>query len=86
MAGFISDNNCDKYFHNLIYHAFKEFTEYHILLYENHDKLDIGVVGSIAFINQEIFREVLSEYGLHLKKIIRSPIHDLLNYHLQLML
>lgn len=86
IANFVTDHNCEKYFYKLIYNAFKDFTTYHILLYEGYEDMDIGVIGSIAYYNQEIFREVLIESGLQLKKIIQSPIKELTDYHVQLML
>ena len=85
IACFVTDHNCEKYFYELIYNSFKDFTTYHILLYEGYKYMDIGVIGSIAYYNQEIFREVLIESGLKLKKIIQSPIKELTEYHLQLI-
>jgi glucosamine kinase len=85
LAGFVSDRNSDSYFYKLIYNSFFDFVNYHILLYEGYQEMDIGVIGSIAYYNQEIFKDVLSSSGLQLKKIIRSPIKELTDYHLQLM-
>jgi glucosamine kinase len=84
-ASFISNHNNDTYFYNLIYNSFSEFVNYHILLYDGYQDMEIGVIGSIAFYNQEIFKDVLKKSGLQLKKIIRSPIKELTDYHIQLM-
>ena len=85
LANYITDRNCDKYFYGIIHHSFSEFVKYHILLYDDHYNLEIGVIGSIAYFNQEIFRDVLREHNLKLAKIIQSPIHELTDYHVRLM-
>jgi glucosamine kinase len=82
-ANFITEHNCDKYFYNLIYSSFSEFVKYHIILYEGYSNLDIGVIGSIAYYNQEILRDVLASHDLELKRIIKSPVKELTDYHLQ---
>ena len=85
LATFVTDHNSDKYFFNLIYNSFVDFVKYHILLYAGYEEMEIGVIGSIAYYNQEIFRKVLNESNLQLKKIIQSPIKELTDYHVQLM-
>lgn len=84
IASFVTNHNKEKYFYNLIYNSFMDFVTYHILLYEGYKEMNIGVVGSIAYYNQEIFRDVLNVSGLKLKKIIQSPIKELTDYHVKL--
>jgi N-acetylglucosamine kinase-like BadF-type ATPase len=85
LAGFVCDRKSDEYFYNLIYRSFTEFVNYHILLYEKFNAYDIGVIGSIAYYNQEIFQKILEEKGLKLKKVIKSPIKELTDYHVKLI-
>lgn len=84
LAHFVSKRTHDSYFYNLIYNSFKEFTTYHIQLYDGYREMEIGVIGSIAYYNQEILKNVLTDAGLVLNKIIQSPIKELTDYHVQL--
>jgi glucosamine kinase len=85
LGSFVTDHNSEKYFYDLIFNSFKDFVSYHILLYEGYQEMEIGVIGSIAYYNQEILKDVLKATDLQLKKIIRSPIKELTDYHVQLM-
>ena len=63
--------------------CFREFLQRHVVKYDRHKELPIHYVGSIAFLYQEIIRKVMEDMGLHLGRVIRKPIVELVAFHLQ---
>jgi N-acetylglucosamine kinase-like BadF-type ATPase len=85
IADYVSQNHQDEYCYNLIYTAFNDFFNFHLLNYPELVDHQIGVVGSIGFINQAIFTEVVASYGYKISGFLKSPIEDLAEYHVNLM-
>lgn len=57
------------------------FFEKNMCKYTGYREQELNFVGSIAFVYQEIIREVASEHEIKVGKIIKQPIDDLVNYH-----
>lgn len=68
----------------LVKNSFREFFTSHILTYENHQKIPINFVGSIAHNFKVQLKEVANEYGTRVGIIIKAPIGKLIEYHSQL--
>ncbi len=79
---FIFDNKEHPNIHELINNALSDFVERQILKYSNYDSVPIHFVGSIAHYFKENLENVLSEHRLRLGKVIRKPIDNLVQYHI----
>ncbi len=80
---FISENIEDDFCRDLVLTTFKDFFDAHITHYKEYQEYPLGVVGSIGYYFRDQFEIVSKEYGFSLKKVIKSPIEELVNYHLQ---
>lgn len=66
----------------LIDQAFREFATRHLKKYKNWQNLEINLIGSIAGLLTDELREIFSQEGLKLGKVIRKPIEKLVEYHM----
>ena len=82
-ARFISENSDQTYFYQLLFDSFTDFAKNYIVRYPNQTEFDCNFVGSIAFHNQEILRQVAKYIGFKIGNIIQSPIDGLTHYHLK---
>lgn len=64
--------------------AFNEFIHVFVERYDDYKWLNISFVGSVAFHFQTILKACFDEKGLHLGKIIKSPVDGLIDYFLSL--
>ena len=81
-AKFLSDNKDHIYIQQLVNKGFSEFIDRHVRKYKDHNTLPIHFVGSVAYHFKEILNLVLVERNLHLGKVIKKPIDNLVEYHL----
>ncbi len=65
----------------LIRKNFEDFYREQIGRYDNIHNLDIGFIGSVAYHFQDILKEVMLQYGLHVSKILKEPMEGLIAYH-----
>jgi N-acetylglucosamine kinase-like BadF-type ATPase len=80
-AKFISDNANQTYFYQLLFDSFTSFAKNYIIRYRNFEKFKCHFVGSVAFHNQEILKQVARYSGFEIGNIIQSPIDGLTFYH-----
>lgn len=66
----------------LIDQAFREFATRHLKKYKNWQNLEINLIGSIAGLLTDELRDIFSQEGLKLGKVIRKPIEKLVEYHM----
>ena len=67
---------------SIVIDCFKRFFETNVCKYENHRDNPLHLVGSIAFIYQDILTEVSNEYGVEVGLVIKDPINKLVSYHI----
>jgi glucosamine kinase len=79
---FIYQNLKEQFLVDLVANSFNEFFDKHILKYE-HGYLKLNCVGSVAFYYSNILRAVALNKGVHVGKIIETPIAGLTLYHLK---
>lgn len=79
---FLSENIHSPYISQLVKNSFSEFFDRNIKLYDHHINLPIHFIGSIAFYFKNELKMIADETGLHLGKIIQSPLEGLIQYHL----
>ncbi len=80
---FIERNSDHQFINKLVDNAFEIFIHHHLLKYENFRHLPIGVVGSVGAIFQRNLVQIIEKHGGHLLRIVRYPIDELVNYHLE---
>ena len=82
-AVFISENINEDYYRNIVLKSFRDFFESHLIQYPDYQNIPLGVIGSIGYYFREQLEIVSKEYGFSLKKVIKSPIDELVKYHMQ---
>ncbi|MFK7786174.1 MAG: ATPase [Crocinitomicaceae bacterium] len=70
------------YCQNLIKDGFKRFIEIHVRCYENYKNVEVNFVGSIAHLLSKELYEVCEEEGLNVGSVIRRPLDNLVQFHL----
>jgi len=82
LGGFVSMNRQYPYCTGLLMQSFTAFFEHHIDPYPESKIMEVGFVGSVAFHNQEMLKELSFEKMIKPGAFISSPIENLLAYHL----
>jgi glucosamine kinase len=80
---FIGQHKEHPFLKAIIMQGMREFIENHVTCYENYKEVPIHFVGSIAFHFQDELKEVAKEFHISIKKIIKEPIKNLLDYHVK---
>ncbi len=80
-AKFISENIDQTYFYQLLFDSFTAFAKNYIARYQNYSDISCHFVGSVAFHNQEMLKNVAHYNGFIIGNIIKSPIDGLTIYH-----
>jgi len=68
---------------SLVINAFEDFIAHNIRQYDQHERLEIGFVGSVAHYFQDLLRDVLRRNDLMAGPILQAPIDRLSAYHLE---
>lgn len=68
----VVDESFTDFFHNLVVH------------YPNYKDYTLNCIGSVGYSFREILSEVANRFEMGVGKIVRSPIDDLVHYHLVL--
>ncbi|MBL4669644.1 MAG: hypothetical protein JKY30_10330 [Flavobacteriales bacterium] len=66
----------------MVEHRFELFFEKNICKYSDYENNTLHLVGSIAFVYQEVLKKVALKYNVKIGKVIKQPIEELVNYHL----
>jgi glucosamine kinase len=77
---FISGIRSSEYAQSLLRKGLVEFIETNIKSYPQYHKYKCHFVGSIAYVFTDELKEICKENGIHIGKIIKQPIHDLLTF------
>lgn len=70
------------YCKELIHEGFKRFIEIHVKCYRNYKEVEVNFVGSMASLLSVELRAVCEEEELNVGTIIRRPLENLVNFHL----
>ncbi len=79
---FLFENKESEYAHIIAEQTFDSFFKELVIHYPNYTKYLFNCVGSIAFVFREELTKVSRNYEMNMGKIIRSPIEDLVKYHM----
>ncbi|AMR30453.1 N-acetylglucosamine kinase [Mucilaginibacter sp. PAMC 26640] len=77
---FLFDIRQTDYVQSLLRTIFQEFVDTNIKSYQQYGKFKFHFVGSIAFVFADELKAVCEENGVHVGKIIKQPITDLLDF------
>lgn len=80
---FLSPVRSTAYAQDLIKRGLQEFVDTNIKSYPQYDKFKCHFVGSIAYVFADELKAVCDQNGVHVGKIIRQPIVDLLEFILK---
>ncbi len=83
ISKFASKNISNIWIKEMIKQNFNNFIDRQIVKYTNYENYKISFVGSVAFAFQDILKEVMKSRGLKQGKIIRSPMEELVKYHVK---
>jgi glucosamine kinase len=78
---FFSTRKDHPYIKQVIQNGFRDFIEKHVCCFEDHTKLKVSFVGSIAFFFQEEIEELGPEYNLVFGDFIQKPVFSLVEFH-----
>ncbi|MBY0244290.1 MAG: N-acetylglucosamine kinase [Sphingobacteriaceae bacterium] len=70
------------YVHGIVHYAFTAFFENLVIHYPNYKSHKLNCIGSVGFSFKDVLCEVANQYEMEVGKIIRSPIDDLVSFHL----
>ena len=81
---FVYDNTVNiAYSRNLVRTAFEDFFRNLVTHYPNYQQYSFNCIGSVGYNFRNILEELVMEHGMVLGSIIRSPIDNLVKYHLE---
>jgi hypothetical protein len=81
-AGLFSEQKNHPFVKGLVRECFSEFLTRHVCKYQDHERLPVHFVGSVAFHFQDSLRETLHGLGLRAGIILKKPISNLVAFHL----
>jgi N-acetylglucosamine kinase-like BadF-type ATPase len=80
---FVYDNTSNlEYTRNLVKTSFNDFFKNLVSRYPDYKTYELNCIGSVAYNFRNVLEEVATEYGMKLGKLIRSPIDDLVQFHI----
>lgn len=82
MASVLIHNKDLSYSQKLIKNGFQEFLDLHVKCFSDYQEYEVNFVGSIASLLQDELQFVCSENGIKVGRILRRPLQNLVNYHL----
>ena len=82
---FVYDNNVNiEYSRGIVKTSFVDFFTNLVSKYPNYQDHTFNCIGSVGYNFRNVLEETANEFGMKVGKIIRSPIDDLVKYHLEL--
>jgi N-acetylglucosamine kinase-like BadF-type ATPase len=79
---FVSKHIDNVFIEQLVKEQFGLFFEKNICKYTNYQNQKIYLVGSIAFVYEQLIKDVANQYHLKIEKVIKQPIDGLVKFHL----
>jgi len=81
---FVYDNNMHiEYTRGLVKSSFNEFFKNLVSHYPNYQSYEFNCIGSVGYNFRNVLEETALEYGMQMGKLVRSPIDDLVKFHLE---
>ncbi|NGF58289.1 N-acetylglucosamine kinase [Parapedobacter sp. SGR-10] len=81
---FVYDNNVNiEYTRKIVEDAFEAFFANLVSKYPNYQSYTFNCIGSVGYNFRNVLEEKASQYGMKVGKILRSPIDDLVKFHME---
>lgn len=65
----------------IVMDCFDDFFITNICKYTDYQQQPLHLIGSVAYIYQDLIREVAAGYDVEIGKVLQQPIDELVNYH-----
>ncbi len=82
LSRFLSDHRSDPWINKMIMQGMYDFMDLYVCNYENYKTVPVHFVGSMAYVFCDELKVAASNRQIHVGKIIKQPIDDLMNYFL----
>ena len=80
---FVYDNNVNiQYTRKIVDDAFDAFFANLVSKYPNYQSFTFNCIGSVGYNFRNVLEEKANQYGMKVGKILRSPIDDLVQFHI----
>jgi len=80
---FVYDNNVNiEYTRAIVDEAFEAFFKNLVSKYPNYQEYTFNCIGSVGYNFRNVLEEKALQYGMKVGKILRSPIDDLVQFHI----
>ena len=83
---FVVERKDHPYFQEMVLEEMKNFFDYQVLPYDEAQNVEINFIGSIAYYYEDILRKAASQLNLNVGQIVKKPIENLVDYHIQYIL
>lgn len=81
---FVYDNNVNiEYTRQIVEDAFEAFFRNLVSKYPNYQDYTFNCIGSVGYNFRNVLTEKAKQYGMNVGKILRSPIDDLVQFHIE---
>ena len=80
-AKFAGENQLNPFIHDLVKRCFQAFIEVFVLRFEDCKSMKVSFIGSIAYHFQDILKETMSDNGLTLGEVLKTPAEGLIRYY-----
>ena len=80
---FVYDNNTNiQYTRKIVDDAFEAFFNNLVSKYPDYQSYTFNCIGSVGYNFRNVLEDKASQYGMRVGKILRSPIDDLVQFHI----
>lgn len=79
---FVADHKENDYVQEMVKEGMARFIDIHVTNFSNYHRYEVGFVGTIAYIFEDILREELKKRDCRPGLIIKHPIDHLVQYHM----
>jgi len=81
---FVYDNNVNiEYTRQIVDDSFEAFFKNLVSQYPNYKQYTFNCIGSVGYNFRNVLEEKAKQYGMEVGKILRSPIDDLVQFHIE---
>ncbi|MBQ9254523.1 MAG: hypothetical protein IJ180_07110 [Bacteroidales bacterium] len=81
-ARFVISRQDDEYCRQIIKEAFENFFLMQVTQYKDYKNFSLNVVGSVGYHAQEVLKQVAEHYDVKVNRVIKSPLENLVSFHL----
>jgi N-acetylglucosamine kinase-like BadF-type ATPase len=78
---FAGDHADDPFILNLVERNFTDFFEEQVTKYSGYKSTRVGIIGSVGFHFQDIFKRVAAKYKVEVGEVVQDPVSGLVRYH-----